>query len=200
MVYSKSRANGLANDHFLRVALPDTGFVYPETKLILSPRITAKVLRAFKTLCTEEVDNLLAQLFHKAQELRPYYPEAVYDLGLLYMQAGQATAWSCRLSGRTVVALMQTVRRARSIYIKFSRYRRAKDLKHDKSKLAKAIDAFTGISPSTEPSDLYSNWSPRLLRWMMHKIQNREPSDWSGGEDDVGEENVSNYSERNRKT
>lgn len=189
MTHTRGSLSRFAVERHLRNVLPLRGFVYPRTKYILSAHIATKVLLALRTWDRDQADELLAKLFVAAGRLRPECSDCTTHFGTLFQQAGEHVFWSCHLSGKTVMTLMLALLRGRGLYVKFSGYRRPGNLAEDNTKLAKAIDAFTGTVPAAKPDELFDDWPKKELKRMMDRIRETQAPEWHAeGEEEDGDQ------------
>lgn len=188
MAHTRGSLSRSAIERHLRKVLPLRGFVYPRTKYILSAHTATKVLLALRTWDRDRADDLLAKLFTAAGKLRPECRDCTVHFATLFREAGEQVFWSCHLGGKTILALMLALLRGRGLYIKFSGYRTPKNLAEDNTKLAKAIDSFTGTVPAAKPDELFDDWSKKELKRMMDRIRETQAPEWHAEEEEEDED------------
>ncbi|RYP61895.1 hypothetical protein DL770_009687 [Monosporascus sp. CRB-9-2] len=168
----------------LRDALPKRGYEYKVGRSVFESEDDATDFKAAlhkvaPNLHRNEVDKVLADLMMKAKEVRK--PRAT-DHSVAFEEARKQTPLKEGIISELLLCLVS----ARALHIKFTRFRPNTVDPRTEGPLAKAIDAFTGEQPATEPEEHYKEMDeldPKLIDNMMERMRKGLGADWDAYSD-----------------
>ncbi|KAI5925155.1 hypothetical protein F4810DRAFT_91097 [Camillea tinctor] len=190
-IFNSGRPSPMRQLAHLHSLLPKHGFEYKtDDQIVIFRSEIEELYISLQVACSylgpRPVERRFTELFKKAFEMAPPSSRRTIDLGDAYgyrynpafEYAAKNTFWTIAtgIDAGVVVQAMSYMCRARALFIKFTGYRTPYNVLE--GRLAKAIDAFTGVKPAEIPHPVFQSMEPRLVETMIWRLRRGLRADW----------------------